>query len=133
MDTPSKFTLPGILFILTLAFGFWLSSAGKPYNGFLFNFHKLIALSGVVIGLLAILLLLVGGGFVPTYIGGSRQRYRESYPRAGEAAGYGFPFPGKTVAVDAAPDGGLVSGELAAGIFFQPGHVGVGRGPVSRF
>jgi hypothetical protein len=48
MDILSKFTLPGILFILTLAFGFWLSSAGKPYNGFLFNIHKLIALGGVV-------------------------------------------------------------------------------------
>ncbi len=48
MDTFSKFTFPGILLVLTLAFGFWLSSAGKPYNGILFNIHKLIALGGVV-------------------------------------------------------------------------------------
>ena len=48
MDTFSKFTFPGILLVLTLAFGFWLSSAGKPYNGILFNIHKLIALSGVI-------------------------------------------------------------------------------------
>jgi hypothetical protein len=48
MDALSKFTLPGILLVMTLAFGFWLSSAGKPYNGFLFNIHKLIALGGVL-------------------------------------------------------------------------------------
>jgi len=48
MDTLSKFSLPGILFVLTLVFGFWLSNVGKPYNGLLFNFHKLIALGGVV-------------------------------------------------------------------------------------
>ena len=40
--------LPGCAFFLTLAFGFWLSSAGKPYNGVLFNIHKLIALGGVI-------------------------------------------------------------------------------------
>ena len=49
MDTLSKFTFPGILFALTLAFGFWLSHAGKPYNGLLFNIHKLIALGAVVL------------------------------------------------------------------------------------
>jgi hypothetical protein len=49
MDTISKFTLSGILFLLTLVFGFWLSKAGKPYNGLLFNLHKLIALGAVVI------------------------------------------------------------------------------------
>ncbi len=48
MDTLPKFTLPGILFLLTLVFGFWLSKVGKPYNGLLFNFHKLIALGAVV-------------------------------------------------------------------------------------
>ena len=48
MDTLSKFAFPGILLALTLAFGFWLSSAGKPYNGLLFNVHKLVALGGVI-------------------------------------------------------------------------------------
>jgi hypothetical protein len=52
METLSKFTLPGILFALTLAFGFWLSHAGKPYNGLLFNVHKLIALGAVVLAVL---------------------------------------------------------------------------------
>ena len=41
METLSKFTAPGVVFILTLIFGFWLSSTGKPYNGVLFNIHKL--------------------------------------------------------------------------------------------
>jgi hypothetical protein len=49
MEVFSKFIIPGILFALTLAFGFWLSHAGKPYNGLLFNVHKLIALGCVVL------------------------------------------------------------------------------------
>jgi hypothetical protein len=49
LGTLSQFTLPGILFALTLAFGFWLSHAGRPYKGILFNAHKLIALAGVVL------------------------------------------------------------------------------------
>ena len=49
MNTPSNFITPGIAFLLTLAFGLWLSLAGKPYNGLLFNTHKLIALGAVVV------------------------------------------------------------------------------------
>jgi hypothetical protein len=49
MDILSKFPTSGIGFVLTLVFGFWLSKLGKPYNGILFNIHKLIALSTVVI------------------------------------------------------------------------------------
>lgn len=48
MEVFSKFATPGLLFALTLVFGFWLSHAGKPYNGLLFNAHKLIALGCVV-------------------------------------------------------------------------------------
>lgn len=44
----SRFITPGIAFLATLAFGIWLSRSGKPYNGVLFNVHKLVAL-GVVI------------------------------------------------------------------------------------
>jgi len=49
MDTITKFTVPGIAFLLTLAFGVWLSNSGKPYNGILFNVHKLIALGVVIV------------------------------------------------------------------------------------
>ena len=52
MDMLSKFIIPGILFVLTLAFGFWLSQLGKPYNGILFNIHKLIALGVVVMAVI---------------------------------------------------------------------------------
>ena len=48
METLAKFTFPGVLFILTISFGFWLSKVGKPYNGLLFNIHKLVALGAVV-------------------------------------------------------------------------------------
>jgi metallo-beta-lactamase class B len=48
METLSRFTYPGVLFLLTLAFGFWLSRVGRPYHGILFNVHKLIALGAVV-------------------------------------------------------------------------------------
>lgn len=49
MGVPWKFMLPGIAFLLTLAFGLWLSSRGRPYNSVLFNLHKLIALVTVVL------------------------------------------------------------------------------------
>lgn len=45
----SEFTLPGILFLLTLAFGFWVSRRGRPYNSILFNMHKLLALGAVIL------------------------------------------------------------------------------------
>ncbi len=49
MHSLYQFAVPGSLFILTLAFGFWLSRVGRPYNGVLFNVHKLIALGTVVV------------------------------------------------------------------------------------
>ncbi|MEW6240356.1 MAG: hypothetical protein AB1564_06060, partial [Chloroflexota bacterium] len=49
METTSKFAAPGVLLVLTLAFGFWLSRLGKPYNGLVFNIHKLAALGAVVL------------------------------------------------------------------------------------
>ena len=49
MDIITKFANPGIVFLLTLVFGVWLSHSGKPYNGVLFNIHKLIALGAVIL------------------------------------------------------------------------------------
>ena len=40
--------VPGAALALTLALGFALSLVGKPYNGLLFNTHKLVALGAVV-------------------------------------------------------------------------------------
>lgn len=45
----SKLFLPVILCVLTLGFGLWLSLLGRPYNGLLFNIHKLLALGAVVL------------------------------------------------------------------------------------
>lgn len=49
MDILPKLLTPVILFVITLAFGFWLSRIGKPYNGLLFNSHKLLALGTVIV------------------------------------------------------------------------------------
>jgi hypothetical protein len=54
METFSKFSLPAVLFLLTIAFGLWLSRLGKPYNGILFNVHKLIALGAVIFAIVRI-------------------------------------------------------------------------------
>lgn len=47
MDAVSAFVLPGVLFLLALPFGLWLSRKGKPYSTLLFTAHKLIALGAV--------------------------------------------------------------------------------------
>jgi len=49
MGPAAKFVTPGVLFILTLVFGFRLSRSGKPYHTQIFNIHKLIALAAVVV------------------------------------------------------------------------------------
>jgi hypothetical protein len=60
MELTNRFITPGILFLLTLVFGFWLSHAGKPYNGILFNIHKVIALGAVVVTAIQMVKLLPG-------------------------------------------------------------------------
>ncbi len=49
MEITSKFITPGLVYLLTLVIGLWLSHLGKPYNGILFNAHKLIALGTVIV------------------------------------------------------------------------------------
>jgi len=49
LTTSSTLALPAILLLFTVAFGIWLSIRGKPYNGILFNAHKLIALGMVIL------------------------------------------------------------------------------------
>lgn len=50
MTLLQKAVCSGIAFVLTVGLGIWLSSVGKPYQGLLFNVHKLAALSCVVFG-----------------------------------------------------------------------------------
>jgi hypothetical protein len=52
--TTSKFILPIILFVLTVAAGFWVSKTGKPYNTGIFTLHKLLALAAVVLAAIVI-------------------------------------------------------------------------------
>jgi hypothetical protein len=49
METALKFLTPGIVFVLTVATGVWLSRSGKPLNMAIFTIHKLIALAVVVV------------------------------------------------------------------------------------
>ena len=49
MEFITKFVPTGVLFMFTISFGFWVSHRGRPYHNLLFNIHKLLALSGVVI------------------------------------------------------------------------------------
>ncbi len=51
--TVSKFILPIILFVLTVAAGFWVTKTGKPYNTGIFTLHKLLA-AAVVLAAIAI-------------------------------------------------------------------------------
>ena len=44
-----KLFISGIVFIITLVSGIWLSKTGKPYQTLPFNLHKLIALAFIVI------------------------------------------------------------------------------------
>jgi len=48
LDTVSGFIIPGIVFLLTLVSGVWLSRSGKPLNTGIFTVHKLIALGAVI-------------------------------------------------------------------------------------
>jgi hypothetical protein len=45
----SKTAICGLLVLLTLISGVWLSHSGKPYNSMIFTIHKLIALATVII------------------------------------------------------------------------------------
>ena len=65
MNTIPRFAVPGIVFILTLAFGFWLSRSGRPYNSLLFNAHKLIALAAVIVTVVQLVRILKGV-YLPT-------------------------------------------------------------------
>jgi hypothetical protein len=39
----------GILLIVIVGLGIWVNRTGKPYNGILFNIHKLLALGAVIL------------------------------------------------------------------------------------
>jgi hypothetical protein len=50
MNIPvTRIMICGLLFLLTLASGVWVSHAGKPINVMIFTIHKLIALTTVIV------------------------------------------------------------------------------------
>lgn len=49
MNIIKLLVLPGFLFLIVVAFGYWVSKLGKPYHNLLFNTHKLIALGAVLL------------------------------------------------------------------------------------
>lgn len=57
-----KLIIPGLIFLLTLASGIWLSKAGKPLNAAIFNVHKLVALGAVITGGVQVFKLLKNAG-----------------------------------------------------------------------
>jgi hypothetical protein len=49
MGIVEKLLPVGILYVITVGFGLWVNRIGRPYNGALFNIHKLVALGAVVL------------------------------------------------------------------------------------
>jgi hypothetical protein len=45
----SRPSVIGLLFLLTLISGVWLSHLGKPYNTWIFTLHKLIAVATIIV------------------------------------------------------------------------------------
>lgn len=86
LNVLSRFIILGTAFILAVSFGLWLSRSGRPYNGLLFNVHKLSALAAMIITvaqlagilkntdlptLLSALLALAGLGAVALFVSGA--------------------------------------------------------------
>lgn len=61
MDIVSKFYTPGVVYLLTLASGVWLSYIGRPLNSMIFTIHKLIAVGAVILAGRQVLPLLKSG------------------------------------------------------------------------
>jgi hypothetical protein len=54
MGIAAEFIMPGLVFLLTLASGLWLSRSGKPLKTGIFTVHKLIALGAVIVAAIQI-------------------------------------------------------------------------------
>ena len=60
MSFGSKMISAGMLLVVSIGTGFWLSSYGKPFNSALFNIHKLIALATAIYTVMVVRNLLKG-------------------------------------------------------------------------
>jgi hypothetical protein len=60
MTTTQKIIGTGILYLLTIGLGIWLSHSGRPLNAALSAIHKLVALGAVTVTVLLFVSLLKG-------------------------------------------------------------------------
>lgn len=58
MIIEQKILVPGVLFLLTIVTGLFISKAGKPYNNTIFSIHKLISLAAILTSAIIIFNLL---------------------------------------------------------------------------
>jgi len=58
MESYNKFIVPGVVLLLTLVSGFWLTHTAKPLNTAIFTLHKLLALGAVVLSTIQIVNIL---------------------------------------------------------------------------
>ncbi|MBI4978587.1 MAG: hypothetical protein HZC28_13995 [Spirochaetes bacterium] len=92
-----KPALTGILLLITILSGIWLSNSGKPLNTVIFTIHKLIALASVVFAVLAViafreriavspllpaLLIIIGICFLILFITGAFLSFNKTMPGA---------------------------------------------------
>ena len=59
MEILNKFISPGMILVLTIVSGFWLSHTAKPLNPAIFTIHKLVALAAVVLTVIQVRNLLM--------------------------------------------------------------------------
>lgn len=65
----SRLATAGVLFLLTLLSGVWLSNSGKPLNTLIFTVHKLIALGALIFTGVTVYQLIRAGGATPLQLG----------------------------------------------------------------
>jgi hypothetical protein len=70
ITTSTRMVGMGLLFLCIFLTGFWLSRLGKPYNGGIFNLHKLIALATLVFLILTVKQVRTTIPLTPTMIAG---------------------------------------------------------------
>lgn len=69
MNTTTRLAITGLLFLLKLLSGYWLSRSGKPYNVGISTVHKLLSLATVVSIALTVRYLRQGVGLSGAQIG----------------------------------------------------------------
>lgn len=95
MISTSRIVLCGVLFLLTLGSGVWVTTSGRPLNTAIFTIHKLIALAMVILtgvtfypvirsidprALLLIMIALAGLLFLALFVSGALLSFEKPTP-----------------------------------------------------